>query len=134
VTHAVLLTTDVEGLARFYREVGGLAEVHRDDGIVYLRGSLDRYPYNLVLCRKEAGEERRYHHVSFELESEEALDAAERALGRLGIEPAHVVDSEIKRSFFLEDPDGMLSEYYVRRASGFPDLAKLHADARPLYA
>jgi hypothetical protein len=45
-----------------------------------------------------------------------------------------VVDSEIKRSFFLEDPDGMLSEYYARRGPGFPDLAKMGVEARPLYA
>ncbi len=78
VTHAVLLTADLERLARFYREVGGLEEVHRDDGVVFLRGSLDRYPYHLVLCRKDESDERRYHHVSFELENETALDEAEK--------------------------------------------------------
>jgi catechol 2,3-dioxygenase len=134
VTHAVLLTADVERLARFYREVGGLDEVHRDDGVVFLRGSLDRYLYHLVLCRKDSGDERRFHHVSFELADEKALESALRALGSRGVEPAHVVDSEIKRSFFLRDPDGLLSEYSVRRAPGFPDFAKLPADARPLHA
>jgi catechol 2,3-dioxygenase len=134
VTHAVLLTADLEKLARFYREVGGLEEVHRDDGVVFLRGSLDRYLYHLVLCRKDSGDERRYHHVSFELESERALDSASSALRSRGVEPQHVVDSETKRSFFLRDPDGLLSEYYVRRDPGFPDLGRVPADARALHA
>jgi catechol 2,3-dioxygenase len=134
VTHAVLLTANLEKLARFYGEVGGLEEVHRDDGVVFLRGSLDRYPYHLVLCRKNESDERRFHHVSFELESERALDSASSALRSRGVELAEVVDTEIKRSFFLEDPDGMLSEYYVRRAQGFPDLERVPEDARALHA
>jgi len=134
VTHAVLLTSDLERLARFYREVGGLEEINRSEGVVYLRGSLPRTPYHLVLCSKDAGDERRYHHVSFELESERALLEAERALHSRGVEPEHVVDSELKRSFFLGDPDGLLSEYHVRRSPGFPELAKLSEEARPLHA
>jgi catechol 2,3-dioxygenase len=134
VTHAVLLTSDLERLARFYRDVGGLEEVHRDDGVVFLRGSLSRYPYHLVLCRKDAGDECRYHHVSFELENETALAKAEAELQARGVEPEHVVDSELKRSLFLRDPDGLLSEYYVRRAPGFPALGKISQEARRLHA
>ncbi|HJS74191.1 MAG TPA: VOC family protein [Vicinamibacteria bacterium] len=133
VTHAVLLTDDLERLARFYREVCGLEEVHRDEGVVFLRGSLDRYLYHLVLCRKDSRDERRYHHVSFELESDRALESASIALRSQGVEPEHVVDSETKRSFFLRDPDGLLSEYYVRRGPGFPDLGRVPAEARALY-
>ncbi len=131
VTHAVLLTTNLERLARFYREVGGLEEAHRDEGVVFLRGSLSRYAYHLVLCRKGEEDERRYHHVSFELESENAFDRAFSALSSRGVE---VVDSDLKRSFFLRDPDGLLSEYYVRRGPGFPDLESVPEEARPLHA
>ncbi len=134
VTHAVLLSSDLERLARFYREVGGLEEVHRSDGVVFLRGSLARYPYHLVLCGKDASDGRQYHHVSFELESERALADAERALLERGVEPVGAVDSELKRSFFLGDPDGLLSEYYVRRAPGFPDLSRVPPEGRPLQA
>jgi catechol 2,3-dioxygenase len=134
VTHAVLLSADPGRLARFYREVGGLTEVHRDDGVVFLRGSLDRYPYHLVLCPRDSRDERRYHHVSFELESERALESAMGDLRSRGIEPSQVVDSELKRSFFLRDPDGMLSEYYVRRGPGFPEMRRIPVESRPFHA
>jgi catechol 2,3-dioxygenase len=134
VTHAVLLASDLEGLARFYREVGGLEELHRSDGVVFLRGRLSEYPYHLVLVQKSGNDERRYHHVSFELESERAVLDAESALRDRGMEPLHVVDSELKRSFFLEDPDGFLSEYSVRRKpSGFPELSSVPQEARAFY-
>jgi catechol 2,3-dioxygenase len=131
VTHAVLLTDDVEKLSSFHRTVGGLAEVHRDDGVSYLRGSLDRYRYHLAICAREPGERRTYHHVSFELESEEAVEAAESALRKKGIEPEISVDDDFKRSFFMKDPDGLLSEYYIRRSDGFPELSGKTAAERP---
>jgi hypothetical protein len=72
--------------------------------------------------------------VSFELESEQAVLDAESALRDRGREPVHVVDSELKRSFFLEDPDGFLSEYSVRRKrSGFPELSNVPEEAKAFY-
>jgi catechol 2,3-dioxygenase len=72
--------------------------------------------------------------VSFELESERALESAMGDLRSRGIEPAQVVDSELKRSFFLRDPDGMLSEYYVRRGPGFPEMRRIPVESRPFHA
>ncbi|MGH9319000.1 MAG: VOC family protein [Vicinamibacteria bacterium] len=134
VTHAVLLTDELEGLARFYGTVGGLEEVHRDEGVVFLRGSMSNYPYHLVICQRGESEGRRYHHVSFELDGEEALAEAEASLRRQGTTPEHVVENEFKRSFFLGDPDGLLSEYYVRRSPGFPALRKAPPEERALQA
>jgi catechol 2,3-dioxygenase len=134
VTHAVLLTEDLDRLVDFYRTVGGLDVAHRGEGVVYLRGSLPSYPYHLAICRRDATDSRRYHHVSFELESERALTEAEAALRDRGIEPERVVDDAFKRSFFLSDPDGLLSEYYARRAGGFRDFGNVSAEDRPFLA
>ncbi len=134
VTHAVLLTDDLDGLAEFHRAVGGLEEIHRDEGVVFLRGSLSHVPYHLVLCERSPGDERQFHHVSFELESEGAVEAAETALGAKGIDMTQRVDNDSKRSFFLTDPDGLLSEYYARRGSSFPNLSNATAEARPWLA
>jgi catechol 2,3-dioxygenase len=131
VTHAVLLTEDLERLTEFHRTVGGLEEVHRDEDVAFLRGSVPDVPYHLVVCRKRPGEAAQYHHVSFELESEAGVDAAERALRAQGIEPFERVDTRAKRSFYLEDPDGLLSEYYARRQPGFPETSSAASDRIP---
>ena len=133
VTHAVLLTEDVDRLSRFHQTVGGLEEVHRDEGVSYLRGSLEKPPYHLVLCEKASGESRGYHHVSFELENESALERAEKALRSRGVEPERRVEGEGKRSFFVTDPDGLLSEYFVRREDGFVDTSGLAPSDRPYF-
>ena len=70
------------------------------------------YPFNLAICK---GDKCGYHHAAFEVASETALDDGERALTARGIAPVQKVDLPWKRSFFLRDPDGLLSEYYVTR-------------------
>lgn len=132
VTHAVLVTADVDRLVSFYTSVGGLEQIHRDDDVVYLRASLDRYPYHLAICRAQDGTGG-YHHVAFELESVEAVDSAETALADRGIAPETTIDNETKRSFYLRDPDGLLSEYYVRRSSAVPDVSAVAPEARPFF-
>ena len=44
VTHAVLVTQNLEQLVEFYTSVGGLTEVDRGAGVAYLRGRLSHYP------------------------------------------------------------------------------------------
>lgn len=134
VTHAVLVTDDVEKLVSFYTSVGGLQEVQRGEGVVYLRASLSRYPYHLAICEKQSAEGGGYHHVSFELESVEAVDAAEKALSDHGIAPELSVDDAAKRSFYLRDPDGLLSEFYFRRSSDFSNLRGETPRMRPFLA
>ena len=55
------------------------------------------------------------HHVGFELQTEDELEAAESAVRSKGINPEVSIDSSTKRSFFLLDPDGIRLEFYVRR-------------------
>jgi catechol 2,3-dioxygenase len=133
VTPAGLETHDLERLVRFHTKVGGLEEVGRAEDIVYLRASLSQYPYHLAIC-KQLGGAGGYHHVSFELESVAAVEDAEKALAERGIAPELAVDNETKRSFYLRDPDGLLSEYYVRRSSAIPDVGTEPARLRPFLA
>lgn len=130
VTHAVLVTGDVERLAAFHTSVGGLEEVGRSGDVRYLRASVTRYPYHLAICGGRNGSGG-YHHVSFELENVDAVEHAEKALVERGIAPELTVDNETKRSFYLRDPDGLLSEYYVRRSLEIPDLSAEPARLRP---
>ncbi len=114
VTHTVLATADLAGMREFYTTIGGLELVRTALGgdIVWLRGSSPNYASALVLVKADAPA---YHHVAFEMDGEGSLDAAVAALTARGIKVAHTVDSQYKRSFFLGDPDGMLTEYYVPR-------------------
>jgi catechol 2,3-dioxygenase len=114
VTHAVLQTADLPGLRDFYTRIGGLSVVDEDDGAIYLGGSHPDYPYNLVLVE---GAAPAYGHVAFELADEGALDAATAALARSGAKVEQTVSLPWKRALFLRDPDGLLSEWYVRRTA-----------------
>ena len=99
-------------------------------GVAYLRGRLSHYPYHLVICEKQDSEGDGYHHVSFELDSVDAVKAAEKALESRGIPTELLVNDASKRSFDLRDPDGLLSEYYSRPHRGarrFERRAAAHA-------
>ena len=114
VTHAVLETPDIPRLRDFYTRIAGLRVAAEDTGAIYLSGSHGDYPCNLILVPATAP---RYHHVAFELQDAAALDAATRALGARGVEIVTTTDLPWKRSIFLRDPDGLMSEWYVRGAA-----------------
>lgn len=112
VTHAVLETANLDGLRDFYTRIGGLRVVAEEGGVCYLGGSLPGYACNLVLV---AADGPRYHHASFELADEAELEASLERLRAAGVAVDGETDLPWKRSLFLRDPDGMLSEWYVRR-------------------
>lgn len=114
VTHAVLVTAKVDALLDFYKAVAGLRVVAQKGGVTYLGGSHSSYPYNLVIVK---GDAPAYHHVGFEMKNDAELDTAIAGLAKRGIKPTRVVDLPWKRSIFLTDPDGQLSEWYVRRSA-----------------
>jgi catechol 2,3-dioxygenase len=112
VTHAVISSANVDRLVEFYTQIAGLVVVAQDCGAVYLSGSHELYSHNLVLV---PGDAPGYGHASFELGDEAALETAIADLGRRNVEIADLVDLPWKRSLFLADPDGLLSEWTVRR-------------------
>jgi catechol 2,3-dioxygenase len=126
ITHAVLVTADLARLRAFYTEVGGLSQVGAAAGgrVLYLCGSQQGYAHHLVLV---AGSAPAYHHSSFELENEVAVDQAESRLTAQGIVPVKSLNTAWKRSFFLRDPDGLLTEYYAAR-TGPRDLSAADPD------
>jgi len=129
LTHAVLVTDNVPRLTEFYCTVGGLHVVGASamGEIVLLASSHAGYPICLALCK---GETPAFHHSAFEIESESALDAAAEELSRRGVEVVATTDLRWKRSLFLQDPDGILTEYYVARGES-RNLDELHGRALP---
>ncbi len=113
ITHAVLKTAKMAEMERFYTHIGGLRVVARREGVVYLGGSqASQYEHNLVLVPDDAAS---YDHASFQLDSEATLDKAIAGLRQQGVSIAREVSLPWKRSIFLVDPDGLGSEWYVRR-------------------
>jgi catechol 2,3-dioxygenase len=130
VTHTVLVTQDLPRLSEYYGRVAGMDIIHVEGNakVAYLRGSHDGYRYHLAICE---GPRNAYHHVSFELASDAAVDEAELRVRSRGIEPERSIDNDWKRSFFLVDPDGLRSEYYASRTADFGALADASGEERP---
>ena len=132
ITHTVLKTEDVDRLVDFYTTVGGMDPVYSasDNSIVCLRGTHKSYRFHLAISQVNPGEKVGYHHASFELADEAAVEAAEKAATAAGYPPERSVDHPTKRSFFMIDPDGLRSEYFVRRDDAFVDLTAASAEER----
>lgn len=112
ITHAVLETSRLDEMTRFYTSIGGLHVVATEEGAVYLGANLPQYEHHLVLVEADRPS---YHHASFQLADDAALDAAIVRLLSSGVAIDRSVDLPWKRSIFLRDPDGLLSEWYVKR-------------------
>lgn len=116
LTHAVLHTNQLGKLVEFYTRIGGLRVVSWQKAgareAVYLNTNLPNYLYTLVLV---GGDEARFGNAAFELKSEQSLQLALEKLRTHDVAVVRETDLPWKRSFFLRDPDGLLSEYYVRR-------------------
>jgi|GEM_PF-363420 len=115
LTHAVLQTPNVSALLDFYVRIGGLHVVAQQAGVVYLGATLQNYDWNLVLVPAARAA---YHHAAFQLKDGAALDRARQALPQAGVPIVQEVDLPWKQSLFVQDPDGMLSEWYVVQAGG----------------
>ena len=123
ITHAVLESADVEGMVDYYAGVGGMDPVYEatDGSLTCLRGSHKAYRFHLAICQAAAPS---YHHASFELGDESAVGEAEKRVAAAGYAIERSIDHASKRSFFVIDPDGLRSEFYVRRSDAFADLSK----------
>jgi catechol 2,3-dioxygenase len=114
ITHLVLETKKFSEMIDFYTRVGGLKIISSTERVAYLRCSMDAYQFGLVLIDGTAS---CYRHASFEMKSEDSLNQSLEDLGKRGIQVEKLLDLPWKRSLFLRDPDGLMTEWYVGRAS-----------------
>jgi catechol 2,3-dioxygenase len=113
IAHSALVTPDLARARRFYVDIAGLAVAHeKPGGPIYLRGKAS--VCDLIVA---AGSRSEQHHAAFEVDPSENLDAAETKLAKLGVPVVRSVDTPFKRSIFIRDPDGIVLEFFFRRAS-----------------
>lgn len=120
ITHAVLQTAQMDAMVDFHTRIGGLQIMQQDNDAVYLRPSMRQYSHSLVLVR---GDGPAFHHASFELKDQAELDASLKRLEASGHTVVKQTDLPWKRSFFMKDVDGLMSEWYVARSAPI-DLAQ----------
>jgi catechol-2,3-dioxygenase len=115
--HLVLKVRDARRSRDFYTRALGLKVAHEDleRGAVFL--SVGTQHHDLALFQLATGESPQpaqpgMHHMAWELDSFEELQAAHRELGALGIPVESTVEHNVSRSVYFHDPDGNRVELY----------------------
>lgn len=134
----VFYVTDVRKLLGFYQDVAGLEAlfVAPDYSYAYLGGNARQGPFDIALleCGPDGENRPGYHHIACEVADEAVLEASIRRLEQQGQPILRQVDDAQKRSFFLEDPDGLKLEFFVDRAADYSALGKVDPHLRPFFA
>ena len=116
--HANLFVSDYERAADFYKSVAGFEEVYRqpDNQAAFLSNGNTYHDLALTDIRSKysaAGQKPGLWHLAFELETEaEMVDGYDRAK-QDGVDFAFVMDHDVARSLYQNDPDGNLVEIYA---------------------
>ena len=116
LSHVVLTTSNMEVMREFYVGFAGLRPVYEapDGSVVCLAGPASNADFDVALCQQSAS--KGYHHVTFKLETPEDVEVAIRQVVAAGGSVEREIDNEVKRAFFLSDPDGMGIEFAARRS------------------
>ena len=130
INHLALVTNDMEGTVRFYRDVLDMPLVaaigNVKDGYPFRHYFFETGPNNCIAFfewpdvdnfNKPAGlpatGQVQYDHVSFDLESEEELIELQEKLGRAGVDVTTVVDHKFIHSIYFHDNNGVALEASV---------------------
>jgi catechol 2,3-dioxygenase-like lactoylglutathione lyase family enzyme len=138
INHLALITPDMDATVRFYRDAMGLPLVGAIGNEQFKHYFFDIGNNNTLAFfeypgvtdtggKKEGGvpgSGRQFDHLSFNLESEEALLELTERLRQHGVEVTEVVDHDFIRSIYFDDPSGIQLEasYWVRDLTEQPSL------------
>ncbi len=137
INHLALVTGDMEKTTRFYRDVLGMPLVattgNRPGQYPYRHYFFELGQGNTIAFFEWPGIEEnhkpagapasgrvQFDHVSFNMESEEALLELQANLERQGVEVTPVVDHKIIHSIYFTDPNGIALEasYWIKDPTG----------------
>ncbi len=157
INHLAMVTGDLNGTVRFYRDVLGLPVVattgNKPGSYPYRHYFFKLGPQTTLAFFEWPGMVENFHkpagqptqgrvqfdHLSFDVPDEEALLALQGRLRDHGVEVTRVVDHQFIRSIYFQDPSGIALEatYWVKDATAVePDLtdATLFGDPDPVPA
>jgi catechol 2,3-dioxygenase len=116
--HANLFVSDYEKAADFYQRVVGFEEVYRqpDNRASFLSNGNTYHDLALTDTRSKYavdGQKPGLWHLAFELENEQALVEGYNRARDAGVEFSFVMDHDVARSVYKNDPDGNMVEIYA---------------------
>jgi catechol 2,3-dioxygenase len=136
--HIVLKVRDAAKSREFYTRTLGLKVAHEDleRGAVFL--SLGEAHHDLALFQLATGEaadgsQPGLHHMAWQLETFDDLQAAYRELKALGVPIESTIEHNVTRSIYFPDPDGNRVELYCDMVgNGFEAMRTLGPRREPL--
>ena len=99
-----------------------------------MRGQAQQSAYDIALIRNDHDKPLGYHHVACEIANEDTLEESRKNLADAGIEACFEINDSRKLSFFLQDPDRLLVEFYVERTTDYAALADIDSNNRAFFA
>jgi catechol 2,3-dioxygenase len=116
--HANLFVSDYQKAADFYQRVVGFEEVYRqpDNRASFLSNGNTYHDLALTDMRSKyasADQKPGLWHLAFELENEQDLVDGYNRAKDAGVEFAFVMDHDVARSVYKNDPDGNMVEIYA---------------------
>jgi catechol 2,3-dioxygenase-like lactoylglutathione lyase family enzyme len=130
INHLALITPDMDKTVRFYRDIMGLPLVGAISNDSFRHYFFDLGNHNTLAFfeyagvtdtggKKESGvpgSGRQFDHLSFNLESEQALLELTGRLQSGGVEVTEIVDHNFIKSIYFDDPSGIQLEasYWVQ--------------------
>ena len=113
VTHAMILTGDMDAGLAFYQDILGLTgtvHVHEGRRFCWLASGEGRTA--VILVEKQGLSADQIHHAAFELWADDDLDRAAERLEAAGAPVVERVTNAYKDSLFIRNPDGIFFEFY----------------------
>lgn len=128
LSHVRIAAPDVAASVRFYEELVGVREIHRDEDAVYLRSWGDYYQYSLAIAE---GPEAALVSMAWRTSSDEALDEAARRIEAAGIVGSwREKNFGYGRSYTFTGPYGHTMELFwdVEKFVGTGEHASIYPD------
>jgi catechol 2,3-dioxygenase len=111
--HASLLVSNLDQSLRFYTIRIGLDIIVQGPGYAILGGSCGEM--NITLVQADGSQQVGYHHVGFEMASEESLRESVRKWKSTGGSIVCTVENSMRYAVFLKDVDGLLLQLFFDR-------------------